>query len=261
MIGDVDAGPYADYFHFKLGNLAQFTGDLPISDRHLEAIADSSEPIGVAARFDLAGNAFRRSRYADIVRRMEGRRAATRLERIGISDLLGHVHLHNARSQEAAGLFAEVLGQARQANVPLWAARAARHLALCHMWFDPDRILHALPEARELNQSLGEVVGLAQCDMAASMAHAMLGDWDNAARLLGTARRTFETVGATAELLPIEVIEALQLLARGHDEQARALAIRLAEAADVVEPFLPAWAAVTALWTGQPELCDFTSIG
>ncbi|WP_326826029.1 hypothetical protein [Streptosporangium sp. NBC_01756] len=261
VVGDADAGPYADYFHFELGNLAQFTGALSESDHHFGAVADSLSPVGVAARFDLAGNAFRRSRYTDVVRRIEGRPTATRLERIGTGDLLGHVHLHNARFEEAAGLFAEVLAQARQADVPLWAARAARHLALSLMWFDPDRTLQTIPEARELNQSLGEVVGLAQCDMAASMAHAMRGDWDNATRLLDEARRTFTAVGATAELLPIDVVEIIQLIARGHDEPARNLAVRLAEAADVDEPFLPVWAAVAALWTDLPELRDFAGIG
>ncbi|MFJ2030759.1 hypothetical protein [Streptosporangium sp. NPDC087985] len=260
-VGDVDAGPYADYFHFELGNLAQFTGALPDSDRHFEAVTDPLAPIGVASRFDLAGNAFRRSRYTDVVQRIEGRSAATRLERIGTGDLLGHVYLHNARFQEAAELFTEVLSQARQAEVPLWAARAARHLALSCMWFDPDRTLRAIPEARELNQSLGEVVGLAQCDMAASMAHAMRGDWGNAVHLLGEARRTFEAVGASAELIPIDVVEILQLIAQGRDEQARELTVRLAEAADVAEPFLPVWAAVTALWIGRPELHDFAGIG
>ncbi|GII86583.1 hypothetical protein Ssi03_45730 [Sphaerisporangium siamense] len=260
-VEDIDASPYADYFHFALGDLAQFTGALPDSDRHFTVVAEARTPIGVAARFDLAGNAFRRSRYTDVVKRIEGWSAATRLQSIGAQDLLGHVHLHNARFPEAAELFTEVLAQARQADAPLWAARAARHLALASMWFAPDRTLQIVPEARELNQSLGEVVGLAQCDMAASMAHAMRGEWDSAEYLLGAARRTFETVGATAELLPIDVVEVIQLIARGRDEQARDLTRRLAEAASVEEPFLPAWAAVTALWTEQPELYDFTGIG
>ncbi|WP_068927457.1 hypothetical protein [Planobispora rosea] len=261
VVGDVDAGPYADYFRFELGNLAQFTGALPESDRHFEAVADASTPIGAAARFDLAGNAFRRSRYADVVRWIDGRSATTRLEKISTDDLLGHVQLHNARFEEAARLFTRALTRAKQADVPLWAARAARHLALSCMWFAPDRTLQIVPEARELNQSLGEVVGLAQCDMAASMAHAMRGEWDGAARLLGEARRTFEVVGATAELLPVDVVEIIQMIAQGDDEQARERTIHLAEAADVAEPFLPVWAAVTALWTGLPELRDFTGIG
>ncbi|MEV4747569.1 hypothetical protein AB0K21_14435 [Streptosporangium sp. NPDC049248] len=257
-VENAGASPYADYFHFELGSLAQFTGDLTDSDRHLGMVADQLSPLGVAARFDLAGNAFRRSRYPEVVRQIERRSAGTRLERIGTGDLIGHVYLHNARFQEAAELFTRVLAEARQADAPLWAARAARHQALASMWFDPELTLRTVPEARELNQSVGEVVGLAQCDMAESMAHAMRGEWAVATRLLDEARRTFEAVGASAELLPIDVVEVLQLIARGQDEQALSITVRLAETAGAEEAFLPVWSAVTALWTGQPELHDFT---
>ena len=71
-----------------------------------------------------------------------------------------------------------------QANAPLWAARAARDLAQAYMWYDPDRTLRLIPRARELSESVGELNGLAQCDMAVAMVHAMSGDWDRARPLL-----------------------------------------------------------------------------
>ena len=148
-----------------------------------------------------------------------------------------------------------------QANAPLWAARAARHLAQASMSYDPDRTLHLIPRARELSESVGELNGLAQCDMAAAMAHAMTGDWARALPLLSTARRQFEELGATRELHPVESVEILLNAASGRMNEAAAQAGRLAHAAATGDPIcLPVWVAVATLWTAQENLFEFSSI-
>jgi hypothetical protein len=129
------------------------------------------------------------------------------------------------------------------------------------MWHDPERTLRLLPRARELSESVGELIGLAQCDLAASMAHALMGEWHRAGTLLGDARRRFEELGATRELLPIDVIEVLHHAACDRMDEAAAISARLAQATAGEDPLcLPVWVAVTTLWTGQDGLFDFSAI-
>jgi hypothetical protein len=217
--------------------------------------------VATGALFGLAGNAMRRSDYARVAALM-AYPSQSSLDCIRVADMLGHVQLHNARFEQSAALFQAAWEESEQSHAPLWAARAARHLAQACMWFDPNRTLQLIPRARELNQSVGELNGVAQCDMAAAMAYALCGEWESAAPLLAEARRRFEELGATRELLPIDPIEVLHHTAIGRTDQAAAGAAWMADAATRGRPVcVPVWVAVTTLWTGQPDLFDFASIG
>ncbi len=256
-----EPGTTADYLRFELGSRAHFIGDMDAADGYFEGITDDGSPLAAGALFGLAGNAMRRSDYARVTALME-RAPDSRLDRIRVRDMLGHVRLHNGLFTEAAELFDEALRQAEQANAPLWAARAARHLAQAYMWYDPELTLALVPRARELNHSAGELNGVAQCDMAAATACLMRGDRPAAADLLAAARRRFDDLGATRELLPVDPLEVLYRCARGRYEEAVAITSRLAVAQAAGRPeCVPVWVAVSALWTERPDLFDFAAIG
>jgi hypothetical protein len=260
-VGDHRSGAFTDYLCFELGSRAHFIGELDAADDYFGAIEADHSPVAIGAVFGLAGNAMRRSEYAT-VRDLMGRVPASRLDRIRVADMLGNVELHNARFAESALLFTEALDDAERGNAPLWAARASRHLAQAYMWHAPDRTLALVGRARELNQSAGELNGVAQCDMAAATAHAMRGEWQAAESLLAAARRRFTELGATRELLPVDPIEVLHRVATGRMPEAVAITRRLADAARAGRAeCVPVWVAVSALWTGQPDLYDFDSIG
>lgn len=129
------------------------------------------------------------------------------------------------------------------------------------MWTDPDRTLALLPEARDLNQSLGDVIGSAQCDLAAALASVARGDDAEALRLLAHAAQLTEESGVVGQLLPVDAIGTLVHLAGGRRDEARAAAARLAADAHDERLAPPVWAGVTAQWLGEPGLYDFTSIG
>lgn len=259
--GDFRSSPFGDYICFELGSRAHILGDLDAAAAYFSQIPEGTSPLSVAATFGHAGNAIRRSDYRRVVSLMETVPAGS-LDQIRKTDMLGHVHLHNARFEEAARLFHRALLLSEQAGAPLWAARAARHLAQALMWDDPDRTLDLLPQARELNQAVGELNGLAQCDLAASMAWALRGEHDRAAELLGAARRSLEELDAVRELLPAEAIEVLLHTALDRTTEAIDIAGRLASAAASGRlECVPVWVAVTTLWAGRTDLFDFASIG
>ncbi|MGI8333682.1 tetratricopeptide repeat protein [Actinomadura scrupuli] len=249
ITGSVPAGPFADYYRYELGTRAHIIGRLDEAISYLSVI-DPTTLIGAGALFGMADNALRRSDYRHVAELM-GQASTASLDQVRVADMLGHSYLHNARFAEAAALFESTLDQARAANAPLWEARAIRHLALALMWYDPDRTLQLIPYARDLNASVGELVGVAQCDMAASLSHALRGEHPQAAELLDAARRRFTELGATRELLPIEVIEVLQATATGDRDKAVSIAERLAQAAAAGRPeCLPIWVPVTTLLAG-----------
>ena len=259
VAGDLGIGAYAPFIYFHLGNTA-FFGELDESDRYFAAIANDSSAIGSGAVFGLAGNALRQSRFGDVVALMR-RPGKARLEQTRVADMLGHLEMHNGRFEEAVQLFKTALDHARHARAPLWIGRATRHLALAYMWFDPDRALELIPEARELNQALGDGVGIAQCAMASSLVHACHGEWSDADRLLAEARSGLKAVGATFEMLPVESIEVLIYQALGRTARARAVTRRLITDSRAGQPLgPPVWAAVTALWVDHPEWYDFDSV-
>lgn len=249
----VSNGPYADLTQYELGNLAFFIGDIDAAQDAFASIRHDDTVIAAGARLGLAGIALRRSDYQAVRAHIDGHPVLP-LDRARVNDLMGHVLLHNGRFAEAAEVFQASYDHAQQLEAPLWAARAARHLALALMWHDPQGALRALPQARHLNQSLEEHVGLAQCDMAEGLSRALLGDPDTASGLFASARAGFTAAGATYELLPIQPVEVLADLAAGRVDAARDQTRLLAEAAAQGRPLgPPAWAAITALWIGYPD--------
>lgn len=249
LVGDPAGSPFADYFRHELGNLGHIIGRLDEAIGYTSAIAADGSLIGTAALFGSADNALRRCDYRQVVELMDKASDAS-LDRVRVADILGHTYIQNARFSDAAAQFEITLNEARTANAPLWEARAVRHLALALMWHDPDRALELIPEARELNQSVGELIGVAQCDMAESMARALQGEQVRASELLDAAERQFEELGATGELLPAVAVRVLQHAAFGELEQASILARSLhADAADGSPGCLPAWIVVAGWWT------------
>ncbi|WP_242909669.1 hypothetical protein [Actinomadura terrae] len=249
LIGDPD-GPYADYYRHELASRAHIIGRVEEAADHLSGIEPASL-IGASARFGLADNALRRSAYRSVARLMEGASQAGP-DQVRAADVLGHTYLQNARFAEAAGYFESTLEAAREANAPLWEARALRHLLLALMWYDPDRTLALLGRARDLNGSAGEAIGLAQCDMAEAMARALRGERHAASELLDAAARRFGELGASRELLPVEALQVLMDASGGRMAQAARTAESLSE------DCLPVWAPVTRTWAGLDA--DFGAI-
>ncbi|MDL4773959.1 hypothetical protein [Actinomadura xylanilytica] len=249
LVGEPD-GPFADYYRHELVDRAHIIGRVEEAADHLSGIEPASL-IGASARFGLADNALRRSDYRSVVQLMGGA-SQTGPDQVRAADLLGHAHLQNARFAEAAQFFEATLQAARQANAPLWEARALRHLLLAVMWYDPDQTLSLLARARELNSSAGEPIGLAQCDMAEAMARTQRGEHRAASRLLEAAARRFGELGASRELLPVEALQVLLDASGGRTAQAARTARRLGE------DCLPVWAPVTRSWAGLDA--DFESI-
>ena len=106
------------------------------------------------------------------------------IHRAASLDLRGHIYLAGGEHHRAALCFEKSLQDAKSAGSPLWVARAMRHIAHARMWFDPDGVMAIFPEAVELNEALGETVGVAQCEMAKAMAHSWMGDMVKAERFL-----------------------------------------------------------------------------
>ncbi|MGW0664417.1 hypothetical protein [Streptodolium elevatio] len=252
--------PYDDYVSYELGALTQSTGNNDEGAQHFGALATAESPLREAGVWGSAGVALRRSRLADVLGLVR-EDPDQPLEVARTQDLLGHVRLHGGDFAVSADLFERTLAHARASGAPLWAARAARHLALATMWTEPHRALALLPDARDLNQSLGDVIGSAQCDLAAALASVALGDDAEALRMLAHAAQLTMESGVVGQLLPVDAVGTLVHLAGGRRDEARAAAARLAADAHGERLAPPVWAAVTAQWLGEPALYDFASIG
>lgn len=251
--------------------LAQTTGAHAEGDRHFSALAGAHPLLREAGTWGRAGVALRCSRLAEASVYLPDDQGQP-LARARNQDLLGHVLLHSGQFTRSAELFEAMLDHARQVGAPLWAARAARHIALAAMWTNPARVRALLPEARELNEALGDLIGSAQCDLAACLAAVAEGELDRAGQLLESATRRTDESGVVGQLLPVDAVAVAYHLVGGRRDDALSGARRLiADARDAcVSP--PVWAAVTSLWldetapsgTGErsPEdRYDFASIG
>ncbi len=263
--------PYDDYISYELGALTQSTGAHAAGDRHFSALAEADPLLREAGRWGRAGVALRCSRLAEAATHLPDDHGQP-LVRARNQDLLGHVRLHNGEFTGSLELFEATLDHARRVGAPLWAARAARHIALATMWTNPARVRTLLPEARELNEVLGDLIGSAQCDLAACLAAAAEGELDRAGRLLESARRRTDESGVVGQLLPVDAVAVAFHLAGGQRDEALSGARRLiADARDAcVSP--PVWAAVASLWLDETEPStaaerapeeryDFASIG
>ncbi|WP_030042315.1 tetratricopeptide repeat protein [Streptomyces resistomycificus] len=259
--GEPTRGAYSEYVRYELGNLAYFVGKIEDSERHFASIASDPSPIGAGAQYGLASNALRHSRFTHTVRMTAKPPFRSKVEQMRATNMLGRVELYNARFEQAADLFEAALAQAREVDAPLWAARTSRSLALACVWFDPGRALALLLQARELNNTLGEMVGLAQCHTAAALAHALRGEWQEVDSDLDRARCGFEAVGAEFELGPVPPIDILLRVAQGRTAEALAETRRLTDAERAGRRLAPpAWAAVSALWVDRPDWFDFDTI-
>lgn len=245
LVGEPD-GPFADYYRHELASRAHIVGRVEEAAGYVAAISSGGSLIAASARFGFADNALRRSDYPAVARLMAGASGAGP-DRVRTADMLGHTYLQNGRFTEAAELFESTLREAWEAGAPLWEARALRHLLLALMWFDPDRTLTLVGRARELNTSVGELIGVAQCDMAEGVARALRGERAAAGRLLTAATRRFDELGATRELLPVEAVWVFVHAAAGNRAEAAEVARGMSEEC------LPVWAPVTALWAGMPD--------
>ena len=249
--------PYDAYLQYELAQLAQIIGAFDDCGHYYHALQSAPPPLNDAAPWGLAGVALAQSRQDEALRYAE-RMARSDLDRTRITDLSGHIYLQGGDFQRAADLFGETLTYAHAAGAPLWMAAALRHRALALMWIEPEAAREVLPQARELNAALANTIGLAQCDLAASVVAAGTGDFDGARRLLVSARQRAMEMG-TGE--PVDLAEALICAALGEAEGAVAAARRLIRQVHAADPIIPAWAAVAAMWVGRPDLYDFDSIG
>lgn len=251
--------PYDGYVAYELGAMTQSTGDHADGDAHFAALAEGGPLLRQAGAWGRAGVALRRSRLGDVLAYAEP--SGQVLEDTRTWDLLGHVYLHGGDFVRSAEHFRRTLDHARRAGAPLWGARAARHLALATMWFDPAAAAAALPGARELNQGLGDLIGLAQCDLAAAVWAVAQGDVAAADALLASARDLTHRSGVVGQLLPVEAVAVLVTLASGRPEPAREAAAALAADARGDQLMPPVWAAVAALWLDEPDLYEFAAVG
>jgi tetratricopeptide (TPR) repeat protein len=172
-------------------------------------------------------------------------------------DLRGHIYLAGGEHSRAAACFEESLMKGKIAGSPLWIARAMRHVAHAKMWFDPEAVLSIISEATELNESLGEIVGVAQCEMAKAMAYAWIGDLDKAEKFLSLSQ------GHQVDPISIGhpwLVETLLRKAQGDDAGAAAAALRVLSGTlkDAARPHI--WYAVTALWAEREDLADFDAV-
>ncbi|MGW4491432.1 hypothetical protein [Streptomyces sp. NPDC004376] len=255
-----DGDPYAAYGEVVRGNLAFSCGELDGAERAFTGVVDEAEPLGSEAQLGLIGLALRTSRFTAPLLAVSPA-LEPRIARSGSADALGHLELHNARFQRAAEHFDRALQHAREARSTLWTARATRHLALTHMWLDPDAAAGFLTEARNLNSRLGDTIGLAQCDVADALVHAHRGRWYRAEQLLERARAGHAVAGVTFDLLPIEAVETLVLLGQRKLSHARDTARGLASAAHADRPLgPPVWTAITELWTAPDNHVAFAAI-
>jgi tetratricopeptide (TPR) repeat protein len=182
------------------------------------------------------------------------------LQRASVLDLLGHIHLQGGDHSKAANLFEEALDHAKQSGSPLWVARALRHVAHARMWFDPDRVLEQISEATEVNDGLGEEIGVAQCQMASALAWAWKRDWEKCEDSLAACK--------AHSLDPLSIghpgmIETLIALGQGDMERAtrvssHALNDLRAKFTQSRRPHV--WLAVTALWMNRSDVNSFDSI-
>jgi tetratricopeptide (TPR) repeat protein len=204
----------------------------------------------------LAGNALRSGRLATA--------AAVIPEDIGHSfhrtaalDLRGHIHWQGGEHEKAAAYFAEALEQAKLAGAPVWVARTMRHLAVVCSAFEPTRALELIPEARELNESLDEHIGVAQCDVAAALAWAWKADWQRA----DAALRASMSQGLDRFAIGHPgMIEILMARMAGDDEAVQDAVHRVFvdRPADTGRPHV--WLAVSALWAERPDLANFDDV-
>ena len=226
------------------------------ADAFASLVAHGGE-IGHYAALGKAGNTLRSGELATALTYAEEVSNTHPIHRAASLDLRGHIYLAGGEHHRAALCFEKSLQDAKSAGSPLWVARAMRHIAHARMWFDPDGVMAIFPEAVELNEALGETVGVAQCEMAKAMAHSWMGDMVKAERFLDLSQ--------SHEVDPVAIghpwmVETLLRKARGDDAGALAAAMRVLASSSGRTSRPHIWHAVTALWVDRNDLADFDAI-
>ncbi|WP_436773060.1 hypothetical protein [Yinghuangia sp. YIM S09857] len=253
---DFRSSPYADYIHFELGLRSQNFNALDASDRHFAAVGDASEVIARGSAVRRAANAVRRSVFPDAMAALR-RIDAQGPDRAQVALLVGDCLLLNGSFEAAGRQFEVALRQAESDDAPRQAGIAMRMLARAAAWHDPGRSLRWIARTRDLTESIGDREGLARLDASAAVAHTLAGDWDAAAGMLERARDRFVELGLFGRVATVEHFEVFLHAACGRLDEARHTAARLAGGEVAC---MPVWAAVCALWTGQPHIVDFSAI-
>ena len=185
----------------------------------------------------------------------------SRMEEIRAQDVLGHCYLHNGFFERAAEIFSANLDRAAAAAIPLFVARSARHLALACMWFDAGRAHEAVRRAWDMNEAVDSGIGIAQCDLAAALASALDADWYTAEGRMADARARFRRLGVRFDMLPPDAVDVIIKVGQGKLQEGLAIGEQIVSAQRDGRPVgPPAWSAITALWLGQPDWCDFDGI-
>ncbi|TQJ57300.1 hypothetical protein FBY34_5148 [Streptomyces sp. SLBN-115] len=248
--------PYDHYVAAQFARAAEVSGDYPGAEHAYRSLGNANPQLAYYGALGLAGNALRNGRLATALALVPSE-AGNGHQRCARFDLLGHIHLQGGDHRVAADWFGRALTEAQTVGAPVWVARGMRHQAIAHAWYDADRALATLPDAREMNESLDERIGVAQCDLASATAWAWKGEW-------GRARSALRDCWSHG-INPIAIghtgmIEVLFAQARG-DVQA------VTEAVDAILSAQPhaserrhTWLAVSALWADRRDLADFDAV-
>lgn len=247
---------YDQFISAVFANIAETVGRFRQAERVYSSLASASPEIAYYARLGLAGNALRSGKLGEALA------AAPRddgpwVHGAAAHDLLGHIYLQGAEHAKAAEFFESAHSDSVKAGSPVWAARALRHVAGARMWFDPDGALKILPEARDMNEALGEQVGVAQCRLASALSWAWKGDLEKCEADLKWCKEVDLDKQAMGQPWMIEVLLSK---ARGDDTAAAAAAERVYATTDTDSRRPTVYLAVAALWADRADLADFDSI-
>lgn len=250
------ADSYDNFISAEFANIAETVGRYAQAERAYSSLASARPELAYYGRLGLAGNALRSGRLGAALAAVPIDDAPW-VHRAAAHDLLGHIHLQGAEFLKAAEFFEQARHDAVKAGSPVWTARALRHVAAARMWFDPDGALQVLPEAHDMNEALGESVGLAQCRMAAALAWAWRGDFERADDDLQWCERSDLDKQAMGQPWMVEV---LLRKARGDDHGASAAAEQVYATTKTDSSRPTVYLAVAGLWADRPDLGDFDAI-
>jgi hypothetical protein len=247
---------YDQFIAAEFAEIAEIIGHYREAERAYASLSRASPEIAYYGRLGLAGNALRDSRLASALAAAP-KDATHAFHRAAVNDLLGHIHLHGGEHMKAANFFEAAHQNAVAAGSPVWIARSLRHQALARMWFDPDGALDVIPQAREINDALGDRVGLAQCDVSSGLAWAWKNDLQRARHFLAIVTHHDLDMQAIGQPWMIEVLIAK---ATGNDAAAGAAAERAFETTRTDASRPAVWLAISALWAGREDLAAFDAI-
>ncbi len=247
---------YDQFVAAEFANVSETVGRFAEAERAYSSLNTASPEIAYYGKLGLAGNALRSGRLAAALAAVP-QEVAPWVHRAAGYDLLGHIYLQGGEAAKAADFFGKAHSEATRARAPVWVARSLRHVAMARMWFDPDGALKVLPEAKDINEALGEQVGMAQCRLASALSWAWKGDLEHAVAELTWCEHADLDMQAIGQPW---MIEALLSKARGDDAAASAAAEQALATTHTDSPRPTVWLAVAALWADRNDLADFSAI-